>query len=66
MKRYPSWKYRIFRLRYVDHYGDDVHQWGVSWDRDGFRSDLSTPGVKQFAIMFGPRLIVFDLKWWWK
>lgn len=62
-KKYPSWKYRYFRLRYVDHYGNDTHLWGIEYSSTGIRSDLSTPGIPQIGIWLGPRLAVFDLTW---
>lgn len=56
----PTWKYRRFRLRYVDHFGDDIWSWGLAWYPNGNRSDLWA-GHHQLGIMFGHREAVFDL-----
>lgn len=62
--KFPTWKYRLFRLRYVDWCGDDVHDFGVSYYPNGDRTQPY--GAAQLGIMFGAHEAVFDLKPWWK
>jgi hypothetical protein len=58
VRRLPTWKYRYFRLRYVDHYGFDDWAFGVALYRNGSRTSEGRP---QLGVMFGHREAVFDL-----
>jgi hypothetical protein len=58
MKRnFPSWKYRYFRLRLVDHVGYDYWAFGVAYARNG---DYAK-GRREFEIGLGHRVYVFDV-----
>jgi hypothetical protein len=53
---FPSWKYRYFRLRLVDHVGYDDWNFGVTWAPEGDYAH----GRREFEIWLGHRVYVFD------
>jgi hypothetical protein len=62
-RRYPTWAYRLFRLRYVDHVGYDDWSLGVTLYRTPARSDLGR-GTPQLGVLYGHREAVFELPRW--
>jgi hypothetical protein len=60
--RYPTWKYRYFRLRYVDHIGFDDWQFGITWTpREVFSHKSAPKPFRALGVMVGHRHYVFDL-----
>lgn len=60
MTKYPSWKYRYFRLRYVDYAGIDGFEIGIRFSsREQFHHD--DPVFRALGITLGRREFVFDL-----
>lgn len=66
MTKYPTWKYRYFRLRKVDVnvLPEDKTRWyGVAWYGDGDAVTAFRGKRKQIGIMTGRKEYIFDL---WK
>jgi hypothetical protein len=56
-RHFPTWRYRFFRLRYVDHVGFDDWSYGITLYRTGNYQALRP----QLGVMFGHREAIFDL-----
>lgn len=61
-KKFPTWKYRYFRLRFIDvtYLPDDRDRWwGIAWYPEGARFDWKNN--VQLGIMTGRKEYIFDL-----